>query len=414
MTPNSKADLQRKLAIAPVANPPAGLADRIKNDIPRRIGLEAERERTQLRKSAVFNLRIAASIVVLVSSLYVVLHILSRSEPAPGSEAVKPQGVSAPLPRAAVMLPDIPPKPGSAREQPRSDLPALPNTPPPTSAAVAPVNRIAEATHTEAVEMNTQRPALADRVENDGLLSKKEQTTVVSAEQSAAAAPLPAPAPEQAAPVANAASAAFAPEERAAVKTEPRPGMMREAPSVRNFVAIQQAIERGESPRPIDTAAIVQHFAAPERAPADLRVEIEASATPLDPTKWLLRVSVDQPKPAGTVIHLAFGEAVTSHRALTGAPVPNETALYDIEFARDAKPDQVIATVHAGKTDAIVRVADLHKWTDASPRMKRASLAAAWARSLQSHTQANEIVIKARAAHIDDLADIAERTERNQ
>jgi len=59
MTRNRKADLQRKLAMAPVAKPPAGLADRIKNDIPQRLGFEPER--TQLRKSAMFNLRIAAS-----------------------------------------------------------------------------------------------------------------------------------------------------------------------------------------------------------------------------------------------------------------------------------------------------------------------------------------------------------------
>ena len=39
--------------------------------------------------------------------------------------------------------------------------------------------------------------------------------------------------------------------------------------------------------------------------------------------------------------------------------------------------------------------------------MKRASLAAAWARAPQSRTQTEAIVAKAREAHIDELADIA-------
>ena len=64
MTRNRKADLQRKLTMAPVAKPPAGLADRIKGEIPQQFVLQAENERTQMRKSAMFNLRIAASIIV--------------------------------------------------------------------------------------------------------------------------------------------------------------------------------------------------------------------------------------------------------------------------------------------------------------------------------------------------------------
>ena len=79
---------------------------------------------------------------------------------------------------------------------------------------------------------------------------------------------------------------------------------------------IQQAIARGETPRDVDTFAIVQHFAAPERTPADLRVELEASATPLDATKWLLRVSVDAPGKTSAPIDLTFGDAIAAHRAV--------------------------------------------------------------------------------------------------
>ena len=62
MTLNRKAELQRRLAMAPVATPPAGLADRIKADIPENLRFAPERG-TEPRKSMIFNLRIAASIV---------------------------------------------------------------------------------------------------------------------------------------------------------------------------------------------------------------------------------------------------------------------------------------------------------------------------------------------------------------
>src|SRR5216684_6287535 len=167
MTRNRKADLQRKLAMAPVAKPPAGLADRIKSNIPPHLGFKPETERAQLRKSAMFNLRIAASIVLLVSSLYLVLHLLSRTESTMQPATTAAEGASTSAPAAAVALPNTPPEPGSARPQLRADLPPMPKTPPPRSIAAVPTEQIAEAKHSEAVGMTTGRPALADSVERD-------------------------------------------------------------------------------------------------------------------------------------------------------------------------------------------------------------------------------------------------------
>jgi hypothetical protein len=409
MTPNRKADLQRKLAMAPVAKPPAGLAGRIKSDIPRNLGFESER--TNLRKSAMFNLRIAASIVLLVSSLYLVLHLLSRTESNPQPATMMAERAIAPAPlRTAVALPNTPPEPGSARVPQRSDLPVLPSGPPPASIAAAPSSaRIAEAKRTEAVGMTTGAPAYVDAVETPAL--KSERITVVNAAPPASSVPPPPPVAEEAAPAPAFVSGGIAPD-RAVAKAATRERTTPDATPVRNFVAIQQAIARGETPRYVDITAIVQHFAAPERAPAGLRVELEASAAPLDATKWLLRVSVDVPAATATAIDLEFGPAVASHHPLAGSPAPNTTALYEIEFKPDAKPDQTIATVRAGKVEGTIRVADLHPWNAASSRMKRASLAAAWARTLQSRTQADAIVAKAREAHIDELVDMAESAAR--
>jgi hypothetical protein len=238
---------------------------------------------------------------------------------------------------------------------------------------------------------------------------------IATANAAPAPAPLPPPATaaaEQAAPMLGVAGGALEKEQVAAKSSS----FARDAAPAqeRDFVAIQDAITRGETPRVSDTSAIVQHFASPERAPAHLRVEIEASGAPLDPTKWLLRVSIDAPASAWVDIDLVFGDAVASHHALTGSPAVNETALYEIEFKPRAQRNQIIATVKAGKTEETVRVSDLQRWNAASTRMKRASLAAAWARTLQSRTKADDVVAKAREAHIDDLADIAERSDRNQ
>jgi hypothetical protein len=352
------------------------------------------------------NLRIAASIVLLASSAYLMLHVLSpvahsNKQPA----ALTPHLMVAP--RGTMVLPQTPPAPGSAHAQQPTDLPALPKMPPPTSiAAVRPNARMAEAKKEELSGMANGAAAYVDTVETAP--AKSDTVTIVNA--APAAAPLAAPPPPPPVAVAEAtrsrdaaASGSSAPE-RIFVKASP------DAAPVRNFVAIQQAIARGETPRDIDAFAIVQHFAAPERRPAGLHLELEASAAPLDATKWILRVSVDGT--AGIPIDLTFGDAVISHRSVTGSPAPNETALYEIEIKPDAQPDQTIARLRAGKSEAAIRVADLHKWNDASPRMKRASLAAAWARTAQSGAETGAIVAKARAAHIDELADMAERAER--
>lgn len=411
MTRNRKADLQRKLAMAPVAKPPDGLADRIKSEIPRHLRFEPERERAHLRQSVAFNLRIAASIVLLVSSLYLALHLFSRSDSNTKPVTMMAERTAAPSPRPAlVTLPNTPPQPGSVRMQQSADLPALPSSPPANISSSQPKDRVAEEKRAEAVGMTTGTPAYADTVE----------VPAIATERISAANAVPAPAaeagslaPERAERVvATAKSAAAA----AAAPAPPPPATLRErdAAPVRNFVALEEAIARGEAPRNVDIAAIVRHFSAPENPPSDLRVELEASATPLDATKWLLRVSVDAPAASRTEIALTFGNAVAAQRALTGAPAPNETALYEIEFNPNANSDQTIASVHAGGVERAIRVRDLHPWNAASPRMKRASLAAAWARTLQSRTGAGAIVAKAREAHIDDLADLAERAERNR
>jgi hypothetical protein len=319
---------------------------------------------------------------------------------------------AAPSPRPpSVTLPNTPPQPGSAHRQQPADQPALPNSPPTSLSSAQPKDRAAKDKRAEAVGMTTGAPAYANEVQEPA--AAKERITVANAE------PAPAVVAGSLAPARTeqfAATAKAAAPTAALAQPPPAPGLVRtrDDTKVRNFDALEEAIERGEAPRIVDIAAIVRHFSAPKNPPADLSVELEASSAPLDATKWLLRVSVDAPAATSSEIALAFGDAVAAYRALTGAPAPNETALYEIEFTRNANPDQTIASIHAGGVERAIRVRDLHPWTTASPRMKRASLAAAWARTLQLRTGADAVVAKAREAHIDDLADLAERADRNR
>src|SRR2546430_11698509 len=80
MSPNRKADLQRKLAMAPIPKPPAGLAERIKSDIPQHLLLDVRKERERFSRSISFNLRVAASVILLIGSVYLALHVLTRAE----------------------------------------------------------------------------------------------------------------------------------------------------------------------------------------------------------------------------------------------------------------------------------------------------------------------------------------------
>src|SRR5438445_7615591 len=112
MNANRKADLQRKLTLAPVPKPPAGLAERIKREIPKELRFNAEKERERLSKAVAFNLRVAASILVLVSSAYLGLHLLSRiDQSSPASE--QPSRI----PAAYRVQPKAAPEPALAKEE---------------------------------------------------------------------------------------------------------------------------------------------------------------------------------------------------------------------------------------------------------------------------------------------------------
>src|ERR1700730_2985744 len=127
MNANRKADLQRKLTLVPIPKPPAGLAERIKREIRKELGFNVEEERERLSRAVAFNLRVAASILILVSSAYLGLQMLSnyeKREPAalqaPTAARAQPRAVPEAPPQSAAKLDKQQPLENVREEQARS------------------------------------------------------------------------------------------------------------------------------------------------------------------------------------------------------------------------------------------------------------------------------------------------------
>jgi len=110
MNANRKADLQRKLALAPVPKPPAGLAERIKTEIPKELRFDAARERERLSHSVRFSIAVAASVIVVISSAFVALQLMTRVDQTAAPLQVVRHPVLTP-----VAPPPLPPSPPAAK-----------------------------------------------------------------------------------------------------------------------------------------------------------------------------------------------------------------------------------------------------------------------------------------------------------
>ena len=248
MRPNRKADLQRKLSLAPVPKPPAGLADRIKRDIPKPLLIDAEKERVRLRQAVAFNIRVAASIILLVSSLYLALNLVSRKF---SPERLKAASDSTPRP---VPQPQL----AAARELDRIAPTAA--TPPPSPAAAKPSR----------ARLDDRRQAIVAEARPEPLIARAE------AEDK---------------------------EEVGAVVT----GRVGEAITVNAAAPMAKAVA---TPASQPDEALVQRFARSNVAPATLTLEVEAAAAPFDDAKQILRVSLDGPHDGGADV--AFNDAAVA------------------------------------------------------------------------------------------------------
>ena len=430
MTTKRKAELQRRLSMASVPKPPAGLADRIKSDIPDLLGTTRERDR--LSSSIAFNLRVAASIILLISSAYLCVQLLSRADRR--NEASAP-----PMVRMAV-------KAAPARLQAAQEAPAVaaktvepqvqPERVPPPAAPPAP--RIARP-----VSVERERDFVAEEQTVAPVPAPRNEPITVVAEAPALAPPPPPPDAEAkalnsvgvAGGVAGGVIGGIVPAARAAdILQVSRDEVFGISVDKRAFPNVKGAIERGERPSAVNVEALINYFAGPpdHRAPREVGLEVEASPAPVSagPRAFLIRTTIDtarqdvppgaSPLPVATDADLEIeldGNAVVSHRRAGGGSElsgvestllknVSVTAMFEVELRANLQWRQPIATVRlhyrsvaTGKERTITRIVHASEiarpWSEASRRHRLATLGAMWSETLKNAPGATDVARRA-------------------
>jgi hypothetical protein len=435
MNSKRRAELQRKLTLNAVPRPPAGLAERIKADIPQY--LEAETTPQRLTRSFPFGLRIAASILVLAGAVVVAMTVARNRPEKTASMAADRPIIFAPASRAMSSADTTATTAAVARTE-EVELDIVQEAP-----AVAPQiasARVAPSVMTEQPRDYAREEAAVTNVESgvEGEASYGVAGGVVGGVASGvpaepqrmaeyapeADAPMTAP---PAAPLPTAAASAPAPppaaadtltegerldrrQERATAKTLATGAREREAkkedsvfgisvsPDV--FHDIRATLESGRRPAAsaVNVEALVNYFAgAPARRPREVRLEVEASPAliPAEGEHAVLRFTIDTPGGSGIAasdarIEVVLNDAAVArvHRIGDAEPLARQSALphgtsvtglYALEMKPGLRATQLVATVRlhytvGGKPDTISRTVygrDLAKTWQRSSRRHR-------------------------------------------
>ncbi|MGZ8867082.1 MAG: hypothetical protein ACXW2P_01980 [Thermoanaerobaculia bacterium] len=408
MTQKRKAELQRKLSMAPVKKPPSGLAERIKADIPEYLRPQSDRER--FARSWAFTLRIAASIMLLVTSVFLTMQLISRDDgaalqaPAEAKKAEEsPKSPSLPLagmpPPAAQTAAPIPaPVEVAERRQASHDVGARNQAKDQTSD---------EGSSTEALRVAAAPPAAPQKAEvQDAADVSSALLGGVVADRVERDVAVAAEAPARTIATAPAAVVQFRRSAPPVAETQPF-GISTDPSAV---AKLKESIKRGDvPPKNVDVAAVVNHFAG---APADVvgavRLQVEASQAPLktDGTA-IIRYTIDTPENLNAaVVSIVLEKGlIARHRTIGGVRADkaagslgagqSATGLVELKVKPDIRADQLVARVilsyQAPATkQRVVVTSDVraehltHGWAMASRRHRLATLSAAWGESLTS------------------------------
>ncbi|HYI08231.1 MAG TPA: von Willebrand factor type A domain-containing protein [Thermoanaerobaculia bacterium] len=344
MNSKRRADLQRKLSMGAVPKPPAGLAERIKADIPKY--LEAVPESTaRATFSWSTTFRVAASLMLLMVTALITMRVMEPAREGAPSLAQNEVRKEEKMVPAVLQYRTRPAADGVATTstRPEAQVELTIEQPLPVPRTAAP-QRAREADDEglsyELAQGERRQDAREEAVAGNlsGRIAPEPATPPAQLADAAAEAPAQsfvaeaAPAPAAAAPPppasvpAQAATMARTAENAAARKSATgfAPQIVAEAhagsldletptsvfgisvdPAV--FQSIKSAIESGRRPpaQNVNVDAVVNYFAGPPvRAPRRVGLEVEASPAPVDAGRELaiLRFTVDTPRvnvPAG-------------------------------------------------------------------------------------------------------------------
>jgi len=345
MNSKRRAELQRKLSIGEVPRPPEGLAERIKADIPKYLTAETERQR--ISSSVAFSMRVAASLILLFTSVFVTLHLLEprgaakrTSMAANTAPALVPavtryagrakaaDSTAAQPAEEEVRLEIAQDVAGPAATAPASVAPPPPPPPPAARRAAPPETQVAASE--SANEVGVEGGVVGGVVGGvaGGMIGGSVQEPARTQEREEvsrmAAVPEPdfAPVPPQAVPAPVPASARAAREDARAgtmTITAAAPSIVSQAfgdelslgqpksvfgisvdPAV--FQDIRAELQNGERPAAgrVDVDALVNYFAGAPARPRrrGVSLEVEASPAPVaaDGDRAILRFTVDTAK----------------------------------------------------------------------------------------------------------------------
>lgn len=428
MNVKRKAELQRKLALAPVPKPPAGLAERIKNDIPEYLRPDADRRRHS--RTVAFNMRIAASVLIVISAVIGAIYLLTPEE-----QLI--QMASKAQPPIAGKMED---KVAAATDQVEVEITQ-------SMPVEQPAVQVAEAADTETFGYSTA--VRRDQAPDVGLGRSVDEVQIAAAEPAPAPVPPPAPAPV-APPPSTTTMAADAAVAQSVVATEAAPQRAETRPAARItaapslipeayaaerkkeqrddvfgisvdpdvFLRLKETLERSQRPQAnaVNIEALINYFAgAPAKAPRrGIRLEAEGSPSPVGGGRQhgFLRFTIDTPEtgsalPLGANATLtiemngkvveradAVGDSPTLSPEAALLPKVSVTGLYELTLKPNLRASDRVATVRLtynrptdGKKQTIekaVYARDFARtWTRASRRHRLASLGAVWGQSLK-------------------------------
>ncbi len=416
MNQKRKADLQRKLSMTAVPKPPAGLAERIKADIPHDLRA-TQRPPARRFFPAAFTLRIAASVVLVLAAAYVVLHLMTRYD----LESVMPnvtrstRVAAAPESTAEVTIDLEEAKQHNARDAVTKKTAPRPAPVMQEARSEAPRPQFAPQVATKAENQPAKEQPVAAVAAAPAVAAPPAVSGGVAAEAGARAARRSANV------VARADDLSFdAPREVFGLSVDPSA-----------FVRVKQKIDQGQRPAPgsIDVTGLVNYFAGPARAPRrEVRLDVEGSRAPSGPNMALIHFSVETPTvtvargasvPAvGTDADLSItlnSDDVVSHRLIGADSLKSEsmlvkntsvTGVVEVQLLPSVRPTDTVATLRLhyrsaddGKPRTItkfVRAWELKRnWDAATRRHRLATLSALWSDSVNGGEAAGDVAREA-------------------
>lgn len=448
MNSKRKADLQRRLSLAPVARPPADLLDRIKSDIPEYLRPDADRKR--LTRSIGFNMRVAASILIVVSSVIGAIYLLGPQDEMMQMSPTSVTGNAGKKTAAALdevhveIAQQAAPTAGGQLTDMPAALEATARQPEVPQHAIA--RRREEPTAEEVVA-----DAVAVVVANTAPIVAEIPSPIESAAPPAAAprreetVAATAAAPQIEQRTAKTAGQSFIGEAHAAdLSLAPPASVFGFSIDEGVFHRIKKTLENNQRPAPaaVNVEAIINYFAGgPATRPRrGVKLEVEGSPSPVGRIGdgGFLRFTIDTPVSASNLpvasdakLEVDLNRKVVESATPAGdsaATAPEAalrhnlsvTGLYQLTLAPNVRTTDRVATIRLTYTnvadgkrisiDKTVYVRDFTRiWTRASHRHRVAALGAVWAESLKGSSPAPDLVKRA-----EELVTQNPRDERAQ